>query len=137
MIGVLLVSHGATAEGMYAAAVEIGGPQVLCFHYAVTSDYAVCFHEERLRKILSELCREGTPVVLSDFKLGTPFNLLVSLSREFSFHHLTGMNMPMLLYVLAHRQEPDITAEKLCADAIARVHEETFDVNVFLERLEG
>lgn len=137
MIGVLLVSHGATAQAMYAAAVEIGGVQVSCYHYAVTSDHAVCFHMERLREILGELCRESEPVVLSDFKLGTPFNLLISLSQEFSFRHLTGMSMPMLLYVLAHRQDPGITAERLCADTIAQVREETFDVNGFIERLEG
>lgn len=137
MIGVLLVSHGATAEAMHAAAIEIGGPQAVCCHYAVTAEQAVCFHTEKLREILGELCRESTPVVISDFKLGTPFNLLVSLSQEYSFHHLTGMSMPLLLYVLAHRQEPGITAAGLCADAVARACEETFDVNAFIERLEG
>lgn len=137
LIGVLLVSHGATAQAMRAASIEILGSQEALFDYAVTSDYAVCAHGERLREILNELCRERMPVVISDFKLGTPFNLLVSLSREFSFHHLTGMNMPMLLYVLEHRTDPGITGERLCTGAIAKACEETFDVNVFIESLEG
>lgn len=97
MYSLLIVTHGNLAEELYESLKAIGYLRIrvdtLCIHEeALISEYT-----KQLRRMIEELSRYGDVIVLTDVKLGTPFNMTMRLMREWEFYHLTGVNLPLLL----------------------------------------
>jgi PTS system mannose-specific IIA component len=53
-------------------------------------------------------------LILVDMLGGTPFNVAIRLATQRKIGVLTGVNLPMLIKALSHREEPDL--DQLCAD---------------------
>ena len=71
-------------------------------------------------------------VFLSELKQGSPFNALVSLTRDYDLHHLTGTNLAMLMTIVMERDDEEITADALCEAAMETAAESIYDVRKLL-----
>lgn len=102
MISVLVCTHGNAAEELIKAAEMICGKQEECdsayFHLGESLNDL----KERLEEKINTL--KGPIVCLTDLKGGTPFNILVTLSKTHpEIEIITGVNMPMMVQLFIYR----------------------------------
>lgn len=69
--------------------------------------------------------------IMTDLFFGTPFNVVVTLSRKYEFNHITGLNLPILLEVLNCMNNYD--AKTLREYVMKMANDSIVDVNCFLE----
>lgn len=111
MVGIVLASHGALAEGMKDAAVMLFGSaeQVTCVSLLPGEDSAEFL--ERLRGAIDAVdTGEGT-IVLCDILGGTPSNRSAMLLDRAQV--IAGMNLPLLLELLGQRLDGTLDLEHL------------------------
>lgn len=111
MVGIVLASHGALAEGMKDAAVMLFGSaeQVTCVTLLPgedSNDYL-----ERLRAAVSSVDTGEGAIILCDLLGGTPSNRSAMLLDHAQV--ITGMNLPLLLELLGQRLDGSIDLEQL------------------------
>ncbi|MDL2316103.1 PTS sugar transporter subunit IIA [Desulfovibrio sp. OttesenSCG-928-A18] len=107
-VGIILVTHVDYGSSLLRAAEFIVGSTLLdCTCIQVDSSLAVEETVTRLQEAVDRLSTGSGVLVLTDMFGGTPTNLSLSLlgSRK-DVEVLTGMNLPMLLRVLANRELP-------------------------------
>lgn len=117
MIQLLVTTHGGLAEALVQTAEKIVGKQMqlstVCLEMHEGS-------EDLIRKLLGVIAPEGKPsgdfLVLADMFGGTPSNVALLLSRQHSIQVLTGVNLPMLLEAITHRNQMSL---KELADCVA------------------
>ena len=119
MVGFVLTGHGDFATGVASALEMIAGPQE---HFEV-----VPFHEgeegEFPGKLTEALERAGADgngaIAFCDLLGGTPFNQTMILSAEMgaNVEVVAGVNLPLLLEVVAERTEAS-TVDELLAPAL-------------------
>jgi PTS system ascorbate-specific IIA component len=107
MIGLLLLTHRDVARGLLGAVEHTFGrtpPSLAVFE----ADYDQ--KPERMAKALAEAVagvNDGDGVlILTDLYGCTHANLALPLLRRGHIEMVSGLNLPMLLKVLGHRQEP-------------------------------
>lgn len=114
-VKVIVVSHGRFAEGIVDSVQMLAGAQTDLVYYGLFPQETVATLREKLQKEL-EATPEGTEVLfLTDLYHGSPFNTVVDLMRDFSFHHMTGINLPLLLLCMMSRYS-DLSAEEICRE---------------------
>lgn len=98
MIGVLIVTHGALADELLAAARTIAAEELPSFR-ALSLDWKVGLEEarERISRAASEIDEGSGVIVLTDMFGDTPSNAAFSLAREGSLEVVTGVNLPMVV----------------------------------------
>lgn len=114
MYKVILFTHGDLGKSLVgSAAMLIGGvDDVDCFSIVPGLDPDGAADE--VRRHLERYRAEGVPVLaFSDLFFGTPFNILVNLSQEFRFWHITGVNLPTLIEALTPRNQEGISLPEL------------------------
>lgn len=103
MIAILLVSHGTYAKAMLETAGMILGPQEHAAAVGLSADESPDQLREELTRAMEGF--QGMELlVLTDITSGTPFNTVMSLTGRYSFRHLTGINLPLLIETLICRQ---------------------------------
>ncbi len=132
MIGVVLISHGGMAEGMVSSG-EMLYPnfsQVECLPLW-PADNPDEFQEKLEGKIKS-VDTGGGVIILTDLMGGTPCNrALYSLSSNVRM--LAGMNLPMLLALLAAREQTE-DLDEIATLVLEEAHAGTLDVNEALRK---
>ena len=112
-VKVIVVSHGKFAEGIVNSVQMLAGEQEDLVAYGLAPEETVDDLRARLQKEL-EKTPEGTEVLFfTDLYHGSPFNTVVDLMRDFSFYHLTGINLPLLLLGVMDRYD-DMSADEIC-----------------------
>lgn len=119
MVGFVLTGHGDFATGVASALEMIAGPQE---HFEV-----VPFHEGeegefpgKLTEALERASADGNgAIAFCDLLGGTPFNQTMVLSAEMgaNVEVVAGVNLPLLLEVVAERTEAS-TVDELLATAL-------------------
>lgn len=135
MVSVLLISHGDMADAMVRSAEMIVGHQAQVEGLSLLPTDSAEEFRRKVKDKIAELRSEDGLIILSDFPLGTPFNAVVQVNKDFCHQHLTGMNMPMLLSILRNRMDPAVTAVELGERALHAVERESFSVNQFVKAL--
>lgn len=116
MIGILLVSHGELCEYLLKSTAMLAGEAEQCKAVSLNKGEAPQSYEQRVRRAIEELDTGEGVIVLVDILGGTPYNTIGSLSREYDLKIITGMNMPMLVYLTLERNE-DMAIEDLIKNA--------------------
>lgn len=116
MIGLLLVSHGELCEYLLKSTSMLAGEAEQCKAVSLNKGETPQCYEQRVRKAIEELDTGEGVIVLVDILGGTPYNTIGSLSREYNLKIITGMNMPMLVYLTLERNE-NMTIEDLIENA--------------------
>ena len=133
MFSILAVSHGDTARAMVASAREQTFCDAEIETVSIYAETSVADARAAILQKLDDLLARGDVVVLTDLKLGTPFNLVAELMQRRVFSHITGMNLPLLLELMMRTAE-DISAARACREALVLARREMIHVNVLLEK---
>lgn len=130
-IRIVLVSHGAQAAGMLDSVQMLLGHQENIIAYSLTPDQTVNDLSDKLRAEVDTYGAENI-IFMSELKLGSPFNAVVSLTRDHDIYHISGTNLATLMTVVMERDDEDITAEEICAAAMETAQDSIVDVRKML-----
>lgn len=127
---IILVSHGSYSMGLLESVQMILGPQENLVAYGL-------FPEETpavlTKKIEQEIKggKEEEILFMTDLFHGSPFNCVVSLMRNYQFHHITGINLPLLVEAIMNRNA-GASAEDICSKVIEAAPGTILDVGKYL-----
>ena len=71
---------------------------------------------------------------MTDIPNGTPFNCVCRLAEYYKFHHMTGMNLPMVIDVVSQLSDGAVAGE-LCRQTLEPSREAIKDVNAWMKEL--
>ncbi|MCI9161809.1 MAG: PTS sugar transporter subunit IIA [Lachnospiraceae bacterium] len=131
MTGILLVSHGNYAQAMLDTSRMILGDQEKFLALGLTPSKSPDMLREEICQAIQALSGDGL-LIFTDIASGTPFNTVALLSREYSFRHFTGINLPLLIETLIAR--PCSSLEELAGSLKEKAASTFMDVD---ERLKG
>ncbi len=105
-VGIVIVTHVDYGFSLLRAAEHIVGPVQDCTTIQVDTSCEVGDTVARLKEAAEILDNGLGVVILTDMFGGTPTNLSLSLlGKQANVEVLTGVNLPMLLKVLANREK--------------------------------
>ncbi|MGH8727794.1 MAG: PTS sugar transporter subunit IIA [Burkholderiales bacterium] len=107
MVGILLITHNALGQSLVACAQHVTGhaqPKVACIGIQPQDDFESAF-ALALRKAI-ELDQGDGVLVLTDIYGATPANIARKLLMPGRVEAIAGVNLPMLVRALTHRDEP-------------------------------
>ena len=130
-IRIVLVSHGEQCKGMLNTVQMLLGPQENIAAYCLYPESTVEDYAAQLRKEVEQYGADNI-VFLSELKQGSPFNALVSLTRDYDLRHLTGTNLAMLMTIVMERDDEGATADSVCEAAMETASESIYDVRKLL-----
>lgn len=133
LIEIILVSHGDYAKAMLKSAEMIVGEQQGVHVFGLHLGDSVDELREKLAQTIEKVQESGEVLVLTDMFSGSPFNVTFSLMEHYSFQHLTGINLPMLLEILTSRHSG--TAKELCQEVLEKGIASIRDVNQIIEEM--
>lgn len=111
MIGVIIATHGDLGRELLETAVRITGNEagidLLSIDYDDDVDDIFAKYE---KAIASNDCGDGI-LILTDMFGGTPSNISLSYLRNTNVEVLTGVNLPMMIRVLADRSQAQTVTE--------------------------
>jgi PTS system ascorbate-specific IIA component len=105
MIGLLLVTHGATGQDLLATATQVLGarpPRVAALAIAPDCDPETML--ARGRELIAQLDDGSGVLVLADMFGATPCNIAARLLADPHVEGVAGLSLPMLVRALSHRQ---------------------------------
>jgi len=115
VIGIVIVGHNRLSSALLTAAKEIMKVKsgVMPMSYSRKERYKD--FTERLRNAIEEVSDGDGVLVLTDMYGDTPTNAVLPLIKEMPIEVVTGVNLPMLLEALTHREEMTLSelAEKV------------------------
>lgn len=128
---VIILSHGEQSAGMLNTAEMLVGEQQNVVTYGLMPAQSVADLTAAIENEVKEYGAENI-IFMSELMHGSPFNAVVSLTREYDLYHITGINLAMLLSVLLERNNEDATAKSVCEEALATVATSIADVRQLL-----
>ncbi|SHJ84241.1 PTS sugar transporter subunit IIA [Propionispora hippei] len=129
---VVLVSHGEQSKGMLNTVQMLLGPQKNIAAHSLYPEQSVTNLTEKLQDEIEQHGSENI-IFMSELMHGSPFNAVVSLTREHQIFHITGINLAMLMTALMMRDGENVTAQDICDAAIAAAEGSFADVGKILE----
>jgi len=130
-IRIILVSHGEQSKGMLNSVQMLLGPQENMIAYSLYPKQTVNELSEQLRAEVEAYGAENI-IFMSELKLGSPFNAVVHLTRDYDVYHISGTNLATLMTVVMERDDKEATAESICAAAMETARDSIVDVRKML-----
>ena len=112
-VKVIVVSHGRFSEGLVDSVQMLTGEQQDLVYYGLFPEENVTVLRDKLQAELDTTPDDMEVLFLSDVFHGSPFNTIVDLMRDYTFFHLTGINLPLAVVVMMDRYM-DMSAEEIC-----------------------
>lgn len=132
---VIVVSHGDFSKGLVNSIQMLVGEQENLVAYSLYPEQTVDSLREELEEEIKKT-KEGEDILfLTDLFHGSPFNVVVSLMRDYSFYHITGINLPLAVEVMMGRYM-DKNAETICEEILNAAPGTVMDVNKMFEEEE-
>lgn len=97
MIGILLLTHGALAEGILNSAEMIAGKNEKIGFVSLQPGMTTEHYKSLIIDQIDKLDNGNGVLALVDILGGTPFNVVCSLMRSKNISVLTGLNLGMVL----------------------------------------
>ncbi|SEO78258.1 PTS sugar transporter subunit IIA [Propionispora vibrioides] len=130
---IIVVSHGSFAKGLLESAQMIIGKQenVVAFGLYPTDS------THTLRNLLEEEMKNSEDkeefLFLTDLFHGSPFNVVVSLMKDYPIYHITGINLPLFIEIMNKRTL--LKGEELCAEIMKSAKDSISDVKNYLKEV--
>lgn len=124
MKGIVVASHGKMAEGILDSSKLFFGEQeqfiALCINSGESSDE---FYE-LIKSGIKEVDSGDGVIFICDILFGTPCNCAVRLMDEFkdNLDIIAGVNLPMLLHILASRESGTLNIEEICQQGVEGIN---------------
>ncbi|MDD3184490.1 MAG: PTS sugar transporter subunit IIA [Anaerostipes sp.] len=110
---VIAVSHGSFSKGLVDSVQMLVGEQENLVAYGLFPEQTVQTLTEQLEEEVKNTPEGEEILFLTDLFHGSPFNAVVSLMKNYHFHHVTGINIPLAVEIMMGRYA-DKTAEEIC-----------------------
>ncbi len=128
---IVIASHGELAKGMLNTVQMLLGEQENIKAYCLYPEEDVGGFTEKLRKEVEEYGADKI-IFMTELMHGSPFNSVVSLTREYDIHHVSGTNLPTLMGAIMERDNDDASAESICEAALEASQNSIIDVRKLL-----
>ncbi len=112
MIGILLVSHGPLAEGLFQTASFFLGEMPQITYRTLSADTDPSIFLQDIKSAIQEIDQGDGVYILCDLLGGTPFNQSMLLNRP-DISIFTGMNLPLLLELAFSREPQNIDCSQI------------------------
>lgn len=127
MVGIVIATHGALADGLRSALELLMGPQeqletLGLFHGDDPLDF-----EQRVRAAVERVDTGEGALVLVDILGGTPSNCAMRLLQDMHIHAIAGVNLTAVIQAVCSREDSGLT--KLSQEVLAAEDEAVVDVN--------
>ena len=132
---VIVVSHGDFSKGLVNSIQMLVGEQEDLVAYSLYPEQTVDSLREELEEEIKKTKEEEDILFLTDLFHGSPFNVVVSLMRDYNFYHITGINLPLEVEVMMGRYM-DKNAETICEEILNAAPGTVMDVNKMFEEEE-
>lgn len=131
---IVLVSHGPFSKGMMESVQMVLGEQENLSAHCLMPEETPGALEKRLE---AELKGEGGDDILflTDLYHGSPFNVVVSLMKDYRFHHITGINLPLLIDAIMSRNS-GLSTPEICKRLMEQAPGTILDVNSLFQNKE-
>jgi PTS system mannose-specific IIA component len=111
MIGVVVATHGNFGPCLLSTLQMIYGGTEGMVAVSLESEDSLEVFQEKLDSALKRVDPQSTgALVLVDMLGGTPFNVAMRMAPTTKLRVVTGVNLPMLIKIASHREEPDLDA---------------------------
>lgn len=131
-IRIVLLSHGEQSAGMLNSVQMLLGPQENMVAYGLFPHQTIDDLVAILKKEVETYGAENM-IFMTELKLGSPFNAVVELTREYDVYHISGTNLATLMTVVMERDDEDATAESICEAAMEAAQNSIVDVRKMLQ----
>lgn len=128
----LFVSHGALAKSMVESAQMIVGKQSDFETLGLYPEDDIEDLKEKVKVVLDGF-GDSEIICFTDLFSGSPFNSIVAAMGDYPVHHITGMNLPIVLEAFMMRMNPDLSADSIRKQLMAMVPNTIIDVRKFLK----
>ncbi len=108
MVGLLIAGHASLAQDMLRTAEMIMGPLEKCEALAVEPGDDRSTIQGKFAKAIDRVSTEDGVLLLSDIFGGTACNIACGLLERHKLRVVTGVNLPMILEMAAHRRMRDL-----------------------------
>ena len=133
MLKIILITHGAFSQGLRSSVELILGKQEKITTFSVSENCNTEALKDDLQSELELAIAAGEEVVfLSDVFFGTPFNLITPLMENYKFHHITGVNLPLLIEIVSNQDTNDVSA--MLKEALSTAKEAMIDCVDFFSK---
>lgn len=112
MTEILVISHGNLAKEIVKIAEGLLEKPVKATPVCFDLELDATSYSQKLSNILNSLPQGEPVIVLTDLFGGTPSNLTIPFIRKDKLEVITGVNLPMLMYLLS--QPEDTSFQDLC-----------------------
>lgn len=129
---IILVSHGTFSKGLLESVQMVLGNQEDLISYGLMPEEEP---EVLARKLEEEIRGAGGDDILfmTDLFHGSPCNVVVSLMRDYKFHHITGINLPLLIETIMNRNN-GASIQDICEKLMELAPETIKDVDKILTK---
>lgn len=128
---IVLASHGEQSKGMLNTVQMLLGEQENIAAYSLYPEQPVTDLTEKLKAEIEQYGAENI-IFMTELKQGSPFNAVVSLTREYDLYHITGINLAALMTAIMERDDDSITGEQLCETIMEESQNTMLDVRKLL-----
>ncbi|MCD1635578.1 PTS sugar transporter subunit IIA [Martelella sp. FLE1502] len=108
MIGLVLVTHGGLAEEFRLAVEHVVGPQDAIETISIGPEDDMDRRRDDIVAAVGKVDAGNGVIILTDMFGGTPSNLAISVMNSGTTEVIAGVNLPMLIKLVAVRQENDM-----------------------------
>lgn len=108
MIGLVLVTHGGLAEEFRLAVEHVVGPQDAIETISIGPEDDMDRRRDDIVAAVDKVDAGNGVIILTDMFGGTPSNLAISVMNSGTTEVIAGVNLPMLIKLVAVRQENDM-----------------------------
>ncbi|WP_174804263.1 PTS sugar transporter subunit IIA [Martelella limonii] len=108
MIGLVLVTHGRLAEEFRLAVEHVVGPQDAIETISIGPEDDMDRRRDDIVRAVGNVDGGNGVIILTDMFGGTPSNLAISVMNNGTTEVIAGVNLPMLIKLVAVRQENDM-----------------------------
>lgn len=134
MISILLVSHMNVARETASVVKYLCGESSPVDYFCIQSVDSLDTCRRGLEQKLRSLLALGDVIAVSDLLPGTPANLLLELSEQYDFEHITCSNLPLVLDLL-HLSSLGLSVMDVCDRALETAHAVMMDAKELKRRL--
>lgn len=130
-IRIVLASHGEQSKGMLNTVQMLLGEQDNIAAYSLYPKQSI---DDLTKELRAEVEKYGADniIFLTELKHGSPFNAVVSLTRDYDVYHVSGINLAMLMTIILERDLDGATCEGLCESAVNAAADSYVDVRKML-----
>jgi len=115
MVQILVITHGNLASEIVNIAASITEQPSKALSLCLDPGFDPSEYTQKITNYIASLKSNQNLVILTDLFGGTPSNLAIPFIRKDKIEVITGLNLPMLLYLMSQPEDKDF--KELCRGA--------------------